>query len=420
MGRSQVLYNRTKGRHRNRGGQQQQQQQQQNKSGGRGFSRAPRNQGVHQEQQQQQRQQQTSQQTKARAYRPKLDENLVLQMGSVRSYAPSSSKPIDEDSGSIFDVSAGSSIDIDSMAATMTTTLQISQRLRIPQHVAQVLLRSGELQGRAKEESSVAIQDAMSYSVDDNKVRVASDGQVEVTKKPSLSKSSFMMSLSTNREEYDDDNQSISHRDRYLVTTEIEGGHVSDGQSKSSRDKYSMAEEEGNENTDQVVNPPAVVKESKVFSRPKLLPTQHAIPSSSKERTPRHANYIPNLPRAPSGIQETDSDLDRWLDNAMLTTEEDQTVLPGFPSNIDDEGLTLAVPSASMSTITRSTRDSRSYERRAAALPSVAELPSVATKKGTIQPPVLTAPKRRGKKKAKQQNTGGGEDLDTWLDSVIS
>jgi hypothetical protein len=149
MGRSQVLYNRTKGRYKNRGQQTQQQQQPQGNatagptaSGrdpplnpgrgrggpGRGGS-GVRYGGTPAE----------SSDTAVRTVpkrRPKYDESILLLNTDQPRYYSSTPKATDGLAISILDTaSGGSSIDLNSMAATLTS-LSLAKRLRLPSHLA--------------------------------------------------------------------------------------------------------------------------------------------------------------------------------------------------------------------------------------------------------------------------------------------
>ena len=170
MGRSQVLYNRTKGRYKNKRGQQSQEQlpqqssQTTNKGGnaGRGFHRSSRPSAgsiPHQPQPQPTHSNNTG---KQHVYRPKIDESVLLNSSS-KPFVASTPKPLDEVSGSIFNQgnnasnsSYNSTIDIQSMAATMSMSLKVSQRLRVPPYVAQALFHSSAyMEQRQAEESSL-------------------------------------------------------------------------------------------------------------------------------------------------------------------------------------------------------------------------------------------------------------------------
>ena len=175
MGRSQVLYNRTKGRYKNRGGHQHQ-------DGARGGGgRDPVNPGrgpgpssrhgptatatpsPHSRNQLQQRHKSPSAQRNAfgpspqpqpstQRRRPKLDESVLL-MDQPRIHASRFPTPYDDTAFSLLE-SGGSSVDVPSMAATLST-LALSRRLRVPPHISAALLQSQNLR-HAHSEIAVA------------------------------------------------------------------------------------------------------------------------------------------------------------------------------------------------------------------------------------------------------------------------
>ena len=137
MGRSQVLYNRTKGRYKNRGAAQ---GSTDDKGGGGGRGREP-NPGrggdgrgrTNHHLQQPDPQPQATVPTKQRRT-PKYDESMLLEPPS-RIYKTTNVA----DDIEMSTIGGSGSIDIRSMAAAFTTSLTLSQRLHIPKHIAQVL-----------------------------------------------------------------------------------------------------------------------------------------------------------------------------------------------------------------------------------------------------------------------------------------
>jgi len=170
MGRSQVLYNRTKGRFRNT-----------NRTGvpgpaGRGGAgRGKPGKTVpfdndHGEQPF------PTDDTIQKKHKSNLDESILLVEPSIH-FVSKESQTVDE--YSIF--AQGGIIDIASMAATLTSSMSLAERLRIPAHVAQQLQISLDFTNSKREER--AINEDRSFSVYETKVRVDARGPKEARPK---------------------------------------------------------------------------------------------------------------------------------------------------------------------------------------------------------------------------------------------
>ena len=160
MGRSQVLYNRTKGRNRDRGGR---------------GTPGPRRRDQHPPPRAQPipddgRQEQPANKWNASS---KYEESLLLESTSAR-YYETSPAPVGDIEFSKNILGSGS-LDVQSLSAALAT-LSLSRRLRIPIHVADAV--AGDL--------SSCVDDDGSFTVDTRrptKVKVTTDGGVEVRNK---------------------------------------------------------------------------------------------------------------------------------------------------------------------------------------------------------------------------------------------
>ncbi|KAG7364067.1 hypothetical protein IV203_037269 [Nitzschia inconspicua] len=205
MGRSQVLYNRTKGRYKNRGG---------GGRGGRGggdeIGRASQGKrrnlssgtATHELDEANQSHEEVDD---FPGDQEVVDEAMVLladaSMSAQRSYIYDRTQREKEDEvAAAFNIlEAGGSINVPSMAATFNT-LSMSQRLRMPQHVIALALQRNELPGdttgdhvelqdkRAFKKSGFCRKedDDISYTIAGtrNRATILSDGQVEVRPQP--------------------------------------------------------------------------------------------------------------------------------------------------------------------------------------------------------------------------------------------
>lgn len=173
MGRSQVLYNRTKGRYRQRNG-----------APGRGLTGAPPRVSNESPHENNIPPPQPAFNT-AKSRRPKIDESVLL--------AEPTSMYVTHQEGFDDDIvfASGGMIDIANLAATLTSSMSLAQQLRIPSHVAYQLQRPNDMQElksvKSKNEMSVETSnDDASFSVAQTRLRVDADGQVEARPKPGL------------------------------------------------------------------------------------------------------------------------------------------------------------------------------------------------------------------------------------------
>lgn len=181
MGRSQVLYNRTKGRYRSRHGV----------PGRGGSAEREATTTTYIEPDNLPPTQALPLISSSKSRRPKVDESILLAEPTTNYTSQSQTIPVDEDS--LF--AQGGMIDIASMAATLTSSMSLAQRLRIPSHVAyqlqypNAMLDSNKVKPN-KEMPAIEPQDAgrddASYSVAHTRIRVGADGQVEARPKPGL------------------------------------------------------------------------------------------------------------------------------------------------------------------------------------------------------------------------------------------
>lgn len=172
MGRSQVLYNRTKGRYRQRNGAQ-----------GRGSSTTPQH--VASESPHENLPPPQPSLNTAKSRRPKIDESILL--AEPTTMYVTHHEGVDDDI--VF--ASGGMIDIANLAATLTTSMSLAQQLRIPSHVAYQLQTPNvtlELKTvKSKNDMSVETSnDDASFSVAHTRLRVDADGQVEARPKPGL------------------------------------------------------------------------------------------------------------------------------------------------------------------------------------------------------------------------------------------
>ena len=172
MGRSQVLYNRTKGRYRQRNG-----------APGRGLTGTPQRVTNEGPAENIPPPQPALPNTKSR--RPKIDESILL--------AEPTTMYVTHHEGADDDIvfASGGMIDIANLAATLTSSMSLAQQLRIPSHVAYQLQNPNvmlELKTvRSKNDMSVETSnDDASFSVAQTRLRFDADGQVEARPKPGL------------------------------------------------------------------------------------------------------------------------------------------------------------------------------------------------------------------------------------------
>ena len=160
MGRSQVLYNRTKGRYRNRIRNQHQQREQTSSTGNEEtLVRNEDNVAKKTERKQ----------SSASKSSSKLNEaSLAMLVQSSNYYYDDLSTSESRDAASAF--MENSSLDITSLATTLTRCISVSERLKIPKHVAQAI----------EKEVYFTIEQDTSFSVGPNKIRPTKEGDVEV------------------------------------------------------------------------------------------------------------------------------------------------------------------------------------------------------------------------------------------------
>ena len=160
MGRSQVLYNLSKGRYRNRIRKQHQQREQTTSTGNEEtLVRNEDNVAKKTE----------KKQSSASKSSSKLNEaSLAMLVQSSNYYYDDLSTSEGRDAASAF--MENSSLDITSLATTLTRCISVSERLKIPKHVAQAI----------EKEVYFTIEQDASFSVGPNKIRPTKEGDVEV------------------------------------------------------------------------------------------------------------------------------------------------------------------------------------------------------------------------------------------------
>ncbi len=544
MGRSQVLYNRTKGRYRNRNG-----------APGRGVSTERATPYDEPTNLQLPGPQPTLASAKSR--RAKIDESILL-AEPMTTYA-GQSLVVDEDS--MF--AQGGIIDIASMAATLTSSMSLAQRLRIPCHVAYQLQNPNAMldsrKAKPRKETKIVedpqpIDDDASFSVAHTRLRVGSDGQVEARPKPGLynpfsvaesfedenyaehviekQKTAIRQSepkaihtkppaglqaeesvqneshnrLSTFDESLDSDARCIRHgkdfddddeeeddrKDRYLaiIDTNDEDEHhpqplsaqplpATTVISSSFETGYSSLPPQPQMSAATPLSPvqrtrvPLPAGKEKPGTRPPKVNTSlEKYKQTSTATTPKHANSHQVSVLPVTREEESESYLEGWLDEAMKSSETPIPVrhIPVDPidENQDDFSSITGLPyhgGSSVSTLTVSkvgarTSDNSTYkarnrpymsmtakepqfrlheeeeDRRFRTLGSICSSGSsvggstmdsrgqIYDDDGSVQPlKRKPEPPPHSKKKAsssKKKNEEVGDDLDAWLDSVIS
>jgi hypothetical protein len=527
MGRSQVLYNRTKGRYKSRSGQPSDDRNQSNNNkattGGADNNHLPpiRNRKPQPPEPAPQREppQVAVANTKRRN---KYDESILLEPPS-RLYK---TKPAADDAigGSIFfDMAGGGSIDIQSMASTLTSSLKVSQRLKVPPHVAQALLHPPPpttpdmnttsahptmtstravrtVKKTAKEQHPVSfdntaggvkeitsmmsvdqsldasyqnnIPDDRSYSVGTRtRVRVFPDGQVEVRTKNKTEFSNLPAGGSLEDDDHDDDDDeeeesspSLDHGKSYSASEDDEEEEdYTEDHNRTNEEEYtdhsrigleSSVEDDDEESTDMeryLVECESSSQTSTSYDTTK--PSDSERPSGRRlksvntatttgqeeEEEEEESSHHPKIFLPPKGgaLPESESFLEGWLDEAMLSTPDDPAAfspLSRQPPTIPEHGMVVTDEfSSSVSTISRSTlatgvssicytHDSRgklfddgSSREEEHNIVQVPKNKKKATKSSSQQPAPTTTTTSSKPITAKK-----GEDLDAWLDSVIS
>lgn len=423
----------------------------------------------------------SKQQTKAK--RSKLDESVLLLNEPLvqPSYFHHSTSTTEEDETYLFSNTERATLDLASMAATLSAT-SLSQRLQVPAAVADSLAQvlpasavtplppseskvsagtsstSQSITSRkAKADNSLVtrgprhqtseartIQDDSSFSVAHTRLKVGLDGQVEARPKPGTYPISYAKKPPPTKTPKDSEfltntlsmGSTMTSVSSHTLATLPQASTQAQLQQASHRATPVSEEDEDSSEGDSGIDRYMVVPCGKRLESEEDGTEDDRYPPTTAKLPPTPAaTAAPRLAAKPSMTEEleTASFLDNWLDQAMLSKSEEyakgppETMIHHIPMNTppptddyedysDDyedysQGMSVAIGDHSvdsMSTITMSKSN---------------RLPNL-----NLRKPNKTAARQKnhlqsyakGQRGPESKKPPGGEDLDAWLDSVIS